>query len=259
VTGASRGIGRAICRRLALAGAEIVACASAHGEELDGLVREIRDSGGRVSSLLGDLSDPDVPERLVKDAAARMGGLDTVVSNAGISSPAPLTQLDRTDWDRVFAVNVRAPWLLAVAAHPWLKRERGTFVAVSSMSGMQPYSGMGAYSPSKAALIMLVRQLAQEWAADGIRVNGVAPGLVRTPLTQACYDSPGTKSARETLVPVHRIAEAETDMAGIVAFLVSTDAAYITGQNILADGGLLDSVQTHLVGRPRTGSGETQP
>jgi glucose 1-dehydrogenase len=102
---------------------------------------------------------------------------------------------------------------------------------------------------------MLVRQLAQEWAEDGIRVNGVSPGLVRTPLTQACYDLPAARSAREDLVPVHRIAEAGADIAGIVAFLLSTDAAYITGQNILADGGLLDSIQTHLVGRPRTGNG----
>ncbi len=257
VTGASRGIGRAICRRLAAAGADIIACASSHPDELQGLVREIRDMGRRACSLLGDLSDPTVPGQLVRDAVAQMGGVDAVVSNAGCTSPAKLVHLDQREWDRVFAINVRAPWLLAVAAHPWLKEARGTFVAVSSMSGLQPYSGMGAYSPSKAALIMLVRQLAQEWAEDGIRVNGVAPGLVRTPLSQACYDSPVAKSARENLVPVHRIAEAEADMAGIVAFLVSTDAAYLTGQNILADGGLLDSIQTHLVGRPSSGSNDT--
>lgn len=252
VTGASRGIGRAICRRLAATGASIGACASSHPDELDELVQEIHELGGTACSLLGDLSDPAVPAQLVKDAVAKMGGLDAVVSNAGISSPAMLAHLDAAVWDRVFAVNVRAPWLLAVAAYPWLRRERGTFVVISSMSGIQPYSGMGAYSPSKAALVMLVRQLAQEWAEDGIRVNGVAPGLVRTPLSQAYYDSPVAKSAREALVPVHRIAEADADMAGIVSFLLSNDAAYITGQNILADGGLLDSVQTHLVGRPGT-------
>jgi glucose 1-dehydrogenase len=131
-----------------------------------------------------------------------------------------------------------------------LKKAQGAFIAIASMSGVQPYSGMGAYSASKAALIMLVRQLAQEWAGDGIRANCISPGLVRTPLTQGVYDSSEAKSAREALVPIHRIAEADADLAGIIAFLLSTDAAYITGQNLLVDGGLLDSIQTHLSGRP---------
>lgn len=254
VTGASRGIGRAICLRLAASGADIAACGSSHAGELETLVKELRDLGVKAFPLLGDLSDPTVPARLVSDAVESLGGLDGVVSNAGVSRPGMLANLAAADWDLVFSVNVRAPWLLAAAAHPWLKRERGAFVAVASMSGLQPYSGMGPYSPSKSALIMLVRQLAQEWAESGVRVNGISPGLVRTPLTQAIYDSPEIKEAREALIPIHRVAEADADMAGIVAFLLSSDAGYITGQNILADGGLLDSIQTHIVGRPRSGS-----
>jgi len=255
ITGASRGIGHAICRRLAASGATVTACGSSHGGELEGLVGELRGLGGKAYALLGDLSDPAVPPRLVKEAAEAMGGIDAVVSNAGITRPALLADLAVPDWDLLFSVNVRAPWLLAAAAYPWLKRERGSFVSVASMSGLQPYSGMGAYSPSKAAAIMLVRQLAQEWAKDGVRVNCVSPGLVRTPLTQAVYDSPEAKSAREALIPLNRVAEADADMAGIVAFLLSREAGYITGQNILVDGGLLDSIQTHIVGRPRSGSG----
>lgn len=256
VTGASRGIGRAICRRLANPGAAIVACGSSHSGELQEVVEELRAMGATACALLGDLSDPSVPARLVKDAAEALGGIDAVVSNAGMTRPGLLETLSAADWDLIFSVNVRAPWLLAAAAHPWLKESAGAFVSVASMSGLQPYSGMGAYSPSKAALLMLVRQLAQEWAKDGIRVNAVSPGLVRTPLTQAVYDSPQAKEAREALVPVQRIAEADADMAGIVAFLVGSDARYVTGQNILADGGLLDSIQTHIVGRPRTAGGE---
>lgn len=256
VTGASRGIGRAICRRLAASGATITACGSSHPEELVGLVEELRGLGGKAYSLRGDLSDPAVPARLVSDAAAAMGGIDAVVSNAGMTRPAPLVDLAVADWDLIYAVNVRAPWLLAAAAYPWLKRERGSFVSVASMSGLQPYQGMGAYSPSKAALIMLVRQLAQEWAEDGIRVNCVSPGLVRTPLTQSVYDQPEAKLAREALIPLHRVAEADADMAGIIAFLLSSDAGFMTGQNILADGGLLDSIQTHIVGRPRSAVGD---
>jgi glucose 1-dehydrogenase len=253
ITGASRGIGRAVALRLAAGGARVAACASAHGDELDPLVAEIRAAGGIAVPLLGDLQQSDTPARLVEQATAALGGLDAVVGNAGISRPAALVALDGAEWDRVFNVNVRAQWLLARAAHPWLQRSRGSLVAVASMSGVQPYSGMGAYSASKAALIMLVRQLAQEWAADGIRVNCVSPGLVRTPLTQPMYDIPATRAAREALVPLHRIAEADADMAGLVAFLLGPDAGYLTGHNLLADGGLLDSVQTHIAGRPRSG------
>ena len=254
ITGASRGIGRAVCARLARDGAQVAACASAHGDELDSLIAGIRSAGGVAVPLLGDLRDGATPARLVADAAAALGGLDAVVGNAGISSPGPLATLDVAEWDRVFAVNVRAQFLLAQAAYPWLQRSRGSLVTIASMSGVQPYAGIGAYSSTKAALIMLTRQLAQEWAADGIRVNCVSPGLVRTPLTQAVYDRPEARSAREALVPVHRIGEAGPDIAGTVAFLLGADAAYMTGHNLLVDGGLLDSVQTHLAGRPRTGS-----
>ncbi len=252
ITGASRGIGRAVCERLALDGAQVAACASAHGGELEQLVTQIRAAGGTAVPLLGDLQDVATPERLVAEAAAALGGLDAVVGNAGISVPGALATLDVADWDKVFAVNVRAQWLLARAAYPWLQQTRGSLVTVASMSGVQPYAGIGAYSATKAALIMLTRQLAQEWAPDGIRVNCVSPGLVRTPLTQRVYDQAEARRAREALVPLHRIAEAGPDIAGSVAFLLGPDAAYMTGHNLLVDGGLLDSVQTHLAGRPRT-------
>jgi glucose 1-dehydrogenase len=252
VTGASRGIGRAVSERLARDGAQLAVCASAHGDELDALVAQVRAAGGTAVPLLGDLQDSATPERLVAEAAAALGGIDAVVGNAGISAPAPLATLDLADWDRVFAVNVRAQWLLARAAYAHLQRSRGCLVTVASMSGVQPYAGIGAYSATKAALIMLTRQLAQEWAGDGIRVNCVSPGLVRTPLTQRVYDQADAKRAREALVPLQRIAEAGPDVAGSVAFLLGPDAAYMTGHNLLVDGGLLDSVQTHLAGRPRT-------
>jgi glucose 1-dehydrogenase len=239
--------------RLAAAGAQVAVCASAHADELETLVSEIRAAGGIAVPLVGDLQHEETPAKFVEQAAAALGGLDAVVGNAGITGPGLLATLDIADWDRLFAVNVRAQWLLARAAYQWLRRSRGSMVLVSSMAGVQPYAGGGAYSPSKAAQIMLARQLAQEWASDGIRVNSVSPGFVRTPMTQAVYDQSELKSAREALVPIHRIAEADTDMAGIVAFLLGTDAGYITGHNLVADGGLLDSVQSHVAGRPRSG------
>lgn len=250
VTGASRGIGRAICLRLARQGCQVVACASAHAEELRTAVEEAASMGGRVVAINGNLSDASTPARLVEQAVAAMGGLDAVVSNAGVSRPSTLAKLALEDWDYLFAVNVRAPWLLAKAAYSALRESRGSFVSIASMSGVQPYPGMGAYSPSKAALLMLVRTLAQEWAADGIRVNAVSPGLIHTSLTAQVYADAPTKAAREALVPLHRIGDPDADIAGLVAFLISSDAGYITGQNLLADGGLMDTVHGLIPGRP---------
>ncbi len=200
--------------------------------------------------LTGDLADPQTPERLVTQALECMGGLDAVVSNAGIARASFLTDLDSQDWDALMAVNMRAPWLLAKFAYAALRASRGSFVALASMSGVQPYPGVGAYSPSKAGLLMTVRLLAQEWAADGIRVNAVSPGLIRTAMTEPIYADSQLKAAREALVPLHRIGDPMTDIAGVVAFLLSPDAAYMTGQNIQADGGLLDRVHGLIAGRP---------
>jgi len=195
-----------------------------------------------------------VPARLVGAAVERFGGLDAVVSNAGIVASGLLVDLGEDAWERVVAVNVRSAWLLARAAYPHLKAAVGSFVAVASMSGIEPYPGTGAYSPSKAALIMLVRVLAQEWAADGLRVNAVSPGLFRTAMTAPIYADAQKKTAREALVPMHRIGSPERDCAGLVEFLISADAHYLTGQNILVDGGLLGSIQGLLAGRPESGA-----
>ena len=252
ITGASRGIGRAIAQRLAHDGAQVAICASSHADELETLRQEITQAGGVAVPLIGDLTQEDTPARLVAQACEALGGLDAVIGNAGISQPGKLAELDIADWDRVFSVNLKSQWLLAKAAYPWLKLSQGSMVVVGSMCGVQPYAGLGAYSCTKAGLIMLTRQLAQEWASDQIRVNCISPGFVVTPLTQPLYNQPEVKAAREALVPLGRIAHADSDIAGMVAFLLSNQATYLTGQNLLVDGGLLDSVQTHISGRPRT-------
>jgi len=258
VTGAARGIGRAVCRRLARDArrsnrpAHIAAVDRAHEDELETLLAELREEGAEATPFMGDLGDPDAPARIVAEAADAMGGIDALVSNAGISSPAPLTGLEVDSWDRVMHVNARATWLLGKAAHPHLKESRGAIAVTASMSGMNAHSGMGAYSASKAAVIILARQMAQEWAADGIRVNCVSPGLVRTSMTAAMYEDPEIRAGREALVPMGRVADPAEDIAGIIAFLLGPDSRYVTGQVILADGGLSDSIYTHIPGRPRS-------
>jgi len=206
VTGATGGIGRAICLALVEqarrdgADIRIAAAASRPGPALDALVAELTAAGAAATGVCGDLTDPDSCAALVAQAGEFCGGLTLLVSNAGASGPGRLADLSVEQWDATFALNVRATWLLARAARPLLAGG-GSVVAIASMSGLHPHPGYGAYSPAKAALTMLCRQLAQEWADMGIRVNTVCPGMIRTPLTEAVYRDESVKAQREVLVP----------------------------------------------------------
>ncbi|SMH39868.1 SDR family NAD(P)-dependent oxidoreductase [Azospirillum agricola] len=255
VTGASEGIGGAVCRKLAADAirrgeeAAILLTVRNPRPEVEALAAELRGQGVRAGIAYGDLADPETPGRLVDHALDLCGGLDAVVSNAGMMGVAPLTGLTVEGWDRLFAVNTRATWLLAKAARDALAESRGSLVAVASMSGVQPHAGGGAYSASKAALIMLVRQIAQEWGPQGIRANAVSPGMTRTPLTARIYADAGVAARRDSLVPLGRVARPE-DVAGVVGFLAGPDAAHVTGENITVDGGYASSILGHLPGLP---------
>ncbi|WP_042703939.1 SDR family NAD(P)-dependent oxidoreductase [Azospirillum sp. B506] len=269
VTGASEGIGGAVCRRLVADArkrgdeAAILLTVRSLRPEVEALVADLRDQGARAEVATGDLADPDTPQRVVERALEVCGGLDALVSNAGMMGPAPLADLTLEGWDRLYAVNTRATWLLAKAAHAALADSRGAVVAVSSMSGMQPHAGGGAYSSSKAALIMLVRQMAQEWGPQGIRANVVSPGMTRTPLTERIYADEEVAARRARLVPLGRVALPE-DIAAAVAFLAGPDAAYVTGENLCVDGGYSSSIMSHVPGLPKrapqgTDSGKDHP
>lgn len=253
VTGAASGIGRAACLRLArdarAAGrpAHVAAVDVAPPAALEALRAELRALGAEGLLLQGDMGTPDAPARVVDEAVARFGGLDGVVSNAGVNRPGDLLDYTVEDWDRLFAVNARATWLLARAAHAALRASRGAIVAVASMSGSHAHAHLGAYGPSKAALIMLVRVLAQELGPDGIRVNAVSPGMTRTGMTAQVYADPRVAAARDALVPLGRVATPE-DMADVVAFLLGPDARYVTGHDLVVDGGLTGSFLGRLPG-----------
>ncbi len=257
VTGATGGIGRAIClallrsarargQKLALA-----ASASRPGEALAALVAELAAQGADVFGLHADLADPAACTRLASEAIERCGGLDVLVSNAGIVRGAPLATLDVADWDTTFAIDVRATWLLARGARTALAQSRGAIVAVASVASLYPFPGLGAYSPAKAALGMLCRQLAQEWAADGIRVNTVSPGLIRTPLTEPIYRNEAFLRRREEVVPLGRIGTPD-DVARAVVHLAGPDAGYVTGIDLRLDGGLGDHILAMVPGVPRS-------
>jgi glucose 1-dehydrogenase len=257
VTGATGGIGRATCLALVDSararglGLSIAVAASTPGPALDDVVTELASRGARAYAVHGDLSDATACTRLAQRAVQLCGGLDVMVSNAGILHAAPLATLEVAEWDRVFAVDARATWLLARSAREALAESRGALVAVASVSALCPFPGLGAYSPAKAALVMLCRQLAQEWAPDRIRVNTVSPGLVRTPLTEPVYRDADLLRAREQAVPLGRIATPQ-DVARAVVYLASPEAGYVTGVDLRIDGGLADSALAAVPGKPST-------
>jgi glucose 1-dehydrogenase len=253
VTGAASGIGRATCVRLATdakaAGraARVAAVDVGPPAQLEGLAAELRQLGADTLPIHGDMGSPDAPGRAVAEAVQRFGGLDGVVSNAGINRLGPLVEYAVEDWDRLFAVNTRATWLLAKAAHPALRASGGAIVAVGSMSGTNVHAGLGAYGPSKAAVIMLVRVLAQEFGPDGIRVNVVSPGMTRTGMTAKVYADARVAAERDALVPLGRVATPD-DIAAAIAFLLSPDARYVNGHDLVVDGGVTGNFLGRLPG-----------
>ena len=176
---------------------------------------------------------------------SEFGSLDALISNAGIFSTKSLLDESTEEFDRLFAVNTRATWLLAKACHPLLKHSGGAIVATASVSGVHQTANAGAYSPSKAALIMLVRQLAFEFGSDGIRCNCVSPGTTHTAMTDAVYSRPGEREKRGALIPLGRIGS-PVDVARVIAFLAGPRSAYVTGVDIPVDGGLELSLMPHF-------------
>ena len=253
VTGAASGIGRATCLRLARDArtqgtkAQIAAVDIGPSPGLDGLLDELRKLDAEPLALHGDMGTADAPGRVVTDAVGRFGGLDGLVSNAGVNRPGRLVEYSVSDWDWLFAVNTRATWLLAKAAYAALKASRGAIVAVGSMSGSNAHANLGAYGPTKAAVIMLAQVLAQELGRDGIRVNTVSPGMVRTGMTEKVYADQKIAAERDALVPLGRVATPE-DMADVIAFLLGPDSRYVNGHDLVVDGGITGNFLGRLPG-----------
>jgi NAD(P)-dependent dehydrogenase (short-subunit alcohol dehydrogenase family) len=237
VTGSSSGIGRATALRLAAEGAVPVLVAR-RGDRLDELAGEIAAAGGRAVAVPADLGDPDAPAGIADAALAATGRIDGVVNNAAIVRHRPLGEWDVASFDEHLAVNVRAPYFLIQAALPALRRApAGAVVNISSSSGTLRRVGQSVYGMTKAALDYLTSSLAGELAGDRIRVNGIAPGPVDTPIHETWADD--LEAAHAWLrqqVPLGRIAAAD-EIADWVVHLLGPSSSFVTGAVIPVDGG----------------------
>jgi NAD(P)-dependent dehydrogenase (short-subunit alcohol dehydrogenase family) len=242
VTGASRGIGAATALTLADRGAA-VALVGRSAKALDDVAEQVRAAGGVAVALVADLADRDAVAGIVPRAVAELGGFDILVNNAGTLPPATRSeQLSRADWDAVLALNLTAPWVLASQAHPALvERGGGVIVNVTSTAAYYPSIGLAHYCSSKAALEMTTKVLALEWARDGIRVVGIAPGRVDTDLVRPIVAYDQKRGARPN--PLNRLGRPE-EIAAAIAFVCSDDGGYLTGSTVVLDGGEIVGLAT---------------
>ena len=246
VTGGSSGIGQAIAVRFAEYGANVAINYLRQPEEAAGTeervhacVRQVKQEGVRDVLVGGDVSSEDDVVAMVAQATGELGGLDVLVNNAGIQISRPSHELSADDFDKVLAVNLRGAFLCArEAIRRYLDAgSPGVVVNVSSVHQRIPKPGYLGYSVSKGGMANLTTTLALEYAAHGIRVNGIGPGATITPINRAWIDDPDKKAQVEAHTPMPRAGTAD-EMAGVTCFLASDDAAYVTGQTLYVDGGL---------------------
>lgn len=236
VTGASRGIGRAIALRLAQAGAGIALIYASNGQAAQEAAGQVEALGVRALALRADVSDFAQAQAAYAQVKEALGAPDILVNNAGITRDGLAMRMSQADFDRVVQVNLNGAFYLTRAALPdFVRRRSGRIINITSVSGLDGNPGQANYAASKAGLVGLTKALAREVASRGITVNAVAPGFVDTDMTAAM--NPDTLAQALKLVPMGRAAQPQ-EIAGAVAFLAGPDAGYITGQVLRVDGGM---------------------
>ena len=234
VTGASRGIGRAIATRLAARGAK-VACVATKAENCAATVSACEAAGAQAMAFGVDVANTTDVAELVGQVQAELGGLDILVNNAGITRDGLLLRMSEEDFDRVIDVNLKGSWnFVRAAARPMMK-SRGRIVNISSVVGLTGNAGQVNYSSSKAGVIGMTRSVAKELASRGVTVNAIAPGFIETDMT-AAIDEAATQKLTDS-IPLKRIGKPE-EIASAVEFLVGPGGDYVTGQTLVVDGGL---------------------
>jgi NAD(P)-dependent dehydrogenase (short-subunit alcohol dehydrogenase family) len=245
VTGGARGIGAKTAERIVEEGGRVLIA-----DTNDDLGEKLASRLGTKSKFVkADVTDPDACKRSVDTAVRDLGGLYGLVNSAIRMAPGPMKDLALADWNTVINVGLTGTFLMSQAVGRWLieNDRKGSIVNISSNGGLSPYSMSGAYSTTKAAVIMLAEHMGLEWAPKGVRVNAVCPAHTDTPLTAYLQD-PEIRRGRSEVTPLKRVAE-PIDVANAILFLLSEEASYITATALKVDGGLTVSVMNHLPGR----------
>ncbi|ABS40572.1 3-oxoacyl-[acyl-carrier-protein] reductase [Clostridium botulinum] len=237
VTGASRGIGRAIAKKLASMGANLVLNYRSSAKEIDTLLEEIKEFGIETLVIQGDVSSFADSKKIADEAKNKFGTIDILINNAGITKDSLILRMTEEDFDKVISVNLKGVYNCSKHIAPiMLKQRSGKIINISSVVGVAGNAGQCNYAAAKAGVIGITKSLAKELGSRGITVNAVAPGYIRTDMTDALPER--VKKSIEDLLPLKRLGTPE-DVAETVGFLASDKAAYITGQVIHVDGGMI--------------------
>jgi NAD(P)-dependent dehydrogenase (short-subunit alcohol dehydrogenase family) len=238
VTGASKGIGEAIAVLFARQGAHVFVN-SRKAEELKPVADRIQAAGGKCDFIVGNVGDLTFCQQLIADVKSQAGGLDILVNNAATNPVyGPVANTEPWAFDKIMGVNVKSPFELARLCYPLMKvRGGGSIINISSVAGDTPDPGLGIYSVSKAALNMLTKVLAKEWGADGIRVNNIAPGLIKTKFSEALWQNDKLLQSFIKHMAIPRMGTPE-EIAALALFLAAPESGYCTGTTFTADGGI---------------------
>jgi NAD(P)-dependent dehydrogenase (short-subunit alcohol dehydrogenase family) len=241
ITGASRGIGEEIAGVYLRAGARVAICSrKPEGvKEAAERIRLLGNSGQNVLGLVANVLEPEDRKKMVEAVMDWAGRIDILVNNAGANPiHTPLADLTEEAWDKVFEINLKASLFISqLVYHAWMKNHGGAIINIASIGGFLATTGINAYNVSKAGLMHLTRCLAREWGHDGVRVNAIAPGLIRTRFSQVLWDGPEGRRMIERQ-PVSRFGEVE-DIDGAALLLASAASSFITGHTLVVDGGQL--------------------
>ena len=238
VTGGTSGIGLATVEALAAAGARVLLAGVAASDPL-GVAESLSARGLEVAGIVSDVTSAESPPALVAAALERWGRLDTVVCNAGAALDPTDGRMDVDALDRMFDLHVRSVWRLADAAAPVIARSGGgSFIVISSIAGLRGNRVLAGYGVTKAANAQLARNLAVQWGEHGLRANAISPGVIETAFARPITEDPAAASARLGRTPLRRFGRPE-EVAGAVVWLASPAGAFVSGQNIVIDGGTL--------------------
>ncbi|MFZ1643568.1 MAG: glucose 1-dehydrogenase [Candidatus Contendobacter sp.] len=246
VTGASSGIGAAIAKALAAAGAKVVVNYAGGADRAQAVVKTIQAAGGEAMAIRADVGQEDEVEAMFAQMIETWGSIDILVNNAGLQKDARLVEMSLADWQKVLDINLTGQFLCSRAAAreflqrglvPTLSRAAGKIICMSSVHDVIPWAGHANYAASKGGVSLLMKTMAQELAPQGIRVNAISPGAIKTPINTAAWQTPAAEAELLKLIPYRRVGEPE-DIGRAAVWLASDASDYVTGATLYVDGGM---------------------